>query len=108
MNPADLLAELAVAPSLPGARCAGRHELFDATIEGSTTGPAATAEVAAARAEALRLCSGCPELAPCGAWFDSLRPKDRPLGVIAGRLNTGRTPRRTPTKGATPCERRVS
>lgn len=85
-----LLAELAgAAPNMPAARCAGRHELYDAAIE-----------AASARAEALRLCSGCPELAPCGAWVDSLRPKDRPLGVVAGRLNTGRTPRLTRKESA--------
>lgn len=105
MNLAELLDELAVAPRLPGARCAGRHELFDATIEGSTNGAAGAAEVAAARAEALRLCAGCPELTPCGAWLDSLRPKDQPLGVVAGRL-TSRTPRRTPREGDTACPSR--
>lgn len=97
----SLLDELAVAPSLPGARCAGRHELYDATAEGSTNGPAGAAEVAAARTQALRLCAGCPELAPCGAWLDTLRPKDRPLGVVAGRLITSRAPRRNPNPGDT-------
>lgn len=102
MNPAELLAGLAAAaPSLPGARCAGRYELFDSTIEGSCNGPAGAAQVAAARTEALRLCAGCPERAPCGAWLDSLRPKDRPLGVIAGRLITSRAPRRNPNTGDT-------
>lgn len=96
-----LLAELSVAPNLPAARCAGRHELYDATVEGSTNGPAGAAQVAAARTEALRLCAGCPERIPCGQWLDSLRPKDRPLGVIAGRLITSRAPRRNPNTGDT-------
>jgi hypothetical protein len=82
-----LMDELAAGmPHLPGARCAGRHELFDATAEGSRTGPAGAAEVAAARSEALRLCGGCPELGPCRAWLSGLRKRDRPNGVVAGRV----------------------
>ena len=38
---AGLLDSLSLAPSLPGALCAGRHELFDASIEASRTGTAA-------------------------------------------------------------------
>lgn len=83
---AALLDELALAPNMPAARCAGRHELYDAAIES-----------ASARTEALRLCAGCPELAPCAAWFDGLRQKHRPLGVVAGRLNIGRTRPERPT-----------
>lgn len=44
--------------------------------------------------QALRLCQQCPAIVECEQWFDSLRPKDRPLGVIAGRLNIEPTRRR--------------
>ena len=82
-----LMGELAAGiPHLPAARCAGKHELFDLTAEGSRTGPAGASEVAAARVEALRLCAGCPELDPCGAWLSGLRKRDRPNGVVAGRV----------------------
>lgn len=90
---AGLLDSLSLAPSLPGALCAGRHELFDASIEASRTGTAAAAELAQARAEALRICGGCPVLQPCRRWFDSLPKSKRPQGVCAGQLNA-RTQRR--------------
>lgn len=115
---ASMLDELATAPAMPAARCAGRHSLYDATIEATGVGRTAAgifrsfsseendlrpaAELAQARTEALRLCSGCPELARCSTWLDSLPKKARPRGVIAGRLITGRVHKsrpRKPTKG---------
>lgn len=98
---AALLDELAVAPRLAGARCVGRHELYDRTIEAERTGPPGAADLAAARTEALMLCAGCCQLAPCGAWLDKQPKKHRPLGVVAGRIITGRrqAPRRKPTEG---------
>lgn len=87
MNPSDLLAELAAAPNLPRARCAGRHRLFDSCIEGDRTGPRGAAELAEHRDAALRVCQACPELAACGAWFTTLPRSRRPLGVVAGRVN---------------------
>jgi hypothetical protein len=43
--------------------------------------------VAQARnAQALRICQSCPALQPCSAWFESLPPKARPLGVVAARI----------------------
>lgn len=98
---AALLDELAVAPRLAGARCVDRHELFDATIEAERTGPPGAADLAAARTEALRLCAGCPELMACRTWFDALPKKHRPLGVVAGRIITGRrqAPRQKTTEG---------
>lgn len=78
----QLLLLLAGAPSLPGARCRGRSHLFDAS---ETDGPKAAA--AERYAQALGLCEHCPSLEPCSDWFDSLRPSQRPEGVIAGRLN---------------------
>lgn len=72
----DLLLSLAGAPSLPGARCRGRSELFDGADgpHGEKTRQAAS------------LCRACPSLARCGTWANE-RPK-RVDGVIAGRLFT--------------------
>jgi hypothetical protein len=78
----ELLSSLAGAPAFPGARCRGKHHLFD---------PAAADErpdvVDARQAQALGLCSHCPALARCASWLDGLPPKKRPLGVVAGRVN---------------------
>lgn len=71
-----------LAPRLDGARCVGRHEWFD--LAEPDTDPA---EAKYHQLKALRLCSGCPALAACSSWFDSLKPAQRPLGVIAGRVN---------------------
>jgi len=96
MNPADVLAELAAAPNLTAAACAGQWDLYDRTDQATATGPAGAEEVAQARAEALRICAGCPELDPCGNWLDSLPPRQRPLGVVAGRINTPKKGRSKP------------
>jgi hypothetical protein len=86
-----LLSELAAAaPSLPGARCVGLHDLYDRTDEGTVRGHGGAAEVAQARAEALEICAACPALAACRQWTDRQRPRDLPLGVIAGRVHLGR------------------
>jgi WhiB family redox-sensing transcriptional regulator len=99
MNIAAILDELGVAPNLPGARCVNRHDLFDSTIEGARPGMAGVADLAAVRAEAVRVCRGCPELEPCGRWLDRQPRRFKPLGVIAGRIIVGRTQaRRTPRK----------
>jgi hypothetical protein len=46
------------------------------------------AEVVEARhRQALGLCSYCPALARCASWLDDLPPKQRPLGVVVGRVN---------------------
>ena len=85
----NLLDALSADPSLPGAVCAGRWELFDAPEPGSDPDDAAFAERAA-----LRLCGQCPALAGCQAWFDSLPGAQRPLGVVAGQVNRPRPPGR--------------
>jgi len=75
-----LIAILGGTPRLDGARCVGRPELFD---------PAAPDEAAADAADrheaAVHLCRACPALAACRAWHDSLKPSQRPAGVIAAR-----------------------
>ncbi|HPY26001.1 MAG TPA: hypothetical protein PLK19_16960 [Mycobacterium sp.] len=70
-------------PALPGARCRGRHHLFDDAAQGE---PADTVE--ARHRQAIRLCQRCPALEPCQTWLDSLPPSRRPAGVVAGRINS--------------------
>lgn len=88
-----LLAALAGAPALPGARCRGKHHLFDPTAPGENS------DVAAQRhAQALGLCSNCPALTRCEDWHDALPRTKRPDGVVAGRVNRPQPvvrPRRT-------------
>lgn len=78
----DLLAALAGAPALPGARCRGKSVLFD---EAGRDEPAEVAEQR--HAQALGLCQHCTALASCTQWFDSLPPTQRPAGVVAGQIN---------------------
>jgi len=70
-----------------GARCRGRWALMD--IQGDDEPD----DVAQARyAQALTLCvgtgqnDGCPARQSCEEWFDKLPVKDRPVGVVAGRI----------------------
>jgi len=78
---ADLLLSLAGSPALPGARCRGRHTLFD------ERGPDEPDEVAAQRhSQALGLCERCPALDRCRDWLEELPPRQRPPGVVAGQL----------------------
>lgn len=78
---ADVLLSLAGSPALPGARCRGRHTLFD------ERGPDEPAEVAAQRhSQALTLCQRCPALDRCTAWIEELPPRQRPPGVVAAQL----------------------
>lgn len=88
---ADVLDALGAAPSLPGARCRGRWELFDATVHESRGAP--TAAVLSARTEALAICNSCPALAACTTWVESLPPRQRPHGAIAGRIRTSQPAR---------------
>lgn len=86
MNPHALFDALGLAPSLPGARCRGRWELFDPAEPGTHADEAEYAEEAA-----LRLCDQCPSLVRCRAWFESLPKSRRPLGVVAGVVNKPRS-----------------
>jgi hypothetical protein len=87
---AALLAAVRAAPALPGARCRGRHHLFDEAAPGEDEDT-----VDQRHAQALQLCAACPALTRCADWFDSLPRSQRPTGVVAGRLNIAR-PRRKP------------
>lgn len=77
----DLLAALAAAPDLKGAMCVGKWKLFDPACRGEGTEKAAERH-----AVALELCARCPALARCREYVDSLKPSQRPRGVVAGRV----------------------
>jgi WhiB family redox-sensing transcriptional regulator len=77
----QLLCELAGAPALPGARCRGRHHLFDPAAQGE-----GLPTVEQRHAQALGLCQHCLALNPCRAWVATLPPKQRPQGVVAGTI----------------------
>jgi Transcription factor WhiB len=81
----NLFDAIGLAPSLPGARCRGKHRLFDEAAPGEDP-----ATVAARHAQAIGLCSHCPSLTRCQTWFLGLNPSKRPLGVIAGQINRER------------------
>lgn len=85
MNWDSMSALLADIPDLHGARCAGLADLFEATVDEHGKADTRT-EREHARIAALRLCNGCPALAPCRAWLDGLRPTRRPRGVVAGQV----------------------
>lgn len=81
----SLLGGLLGVPALPGARCRGRHRLFD--LDPVDSAPQR-------HAQALTLCSGCSALQACGDWLDSLTPARRPTGVVAGRIVPDRAVRK--------------
>lgn len=74
-----LLGALMGAPHLPGARCVGRHQLFDPP--GDHEPPERVTERHTA---ATHLCRNCPALASCEQWVDSLPRTRRPPGVTGG------------------------
>ena len=93
---ASLLAALRAIPDLPGAACLGFWDLFDEAEPGEP--PAAVTERHEA---ALAMCETCPALAACTTWFESLRPTEKPFGVIAGRRRLARRSPTTPRKKRT-------
>lgn len=83
----DLFSMFSGAPRFPGARCRGRHHLFDPAA------PSEAAETVAARhRQAVGLCARCPSRAPCEGWLSALPAKERPPGIVAGAVvdNAGR------------------
>lgn len=78
----SLLDAIGAAPVLPGARCRGRHSLFDEAQAGEHADT-----VAARHAQAIGLCSHCPALDRCTEWVDGLKPSRRPPGVVAARIH---------------------
>jgi hypothetical protein len=78
----SLLGSMRRAPRLPGAACRGKWALFDPAE------PTETADETRNRHQAaLAACQSCPALAECKQWIESLKPRHRPLGVVAGRIN---------------------
>ena len=86
-----------LAPLLPGAACRDEYELFDATINGHR---GSSGGLNLARIQALAVCESCPALHDCRIWYDSLRPDQRPYGVVAGVLSSRRVPGQKPTVSA--------
>ncbi|MBI5339023.1 MAG: WhiB family transcriptional regulator [Mycolicibacterium rufum] len=77
----NLLDAIGRAPALPGARCRGRHHLFDGPQSGEDS------EVVAQRhAQAVGLCQRCPALDRCREWSATLPRTRRPPGVVAGEI----------------------
>jgi hypothetical protein len=81
MIAANLFDAIGVAPSLPGARCRGRHATFDGAEPGEEP-----AVVAQRHRQALALCSACLSLDRCQAWLNGLPKSKRPAGVVAGQV----------------------
>ena len=85
----ELLTDLSAAPRLEGARCRGRHELFDAAEgKGAANGP----DVRARYDRAIGLCTACPALQRCAQWVNSLPSTKRPGGVVAGKVRGKQEP----------------
>lgn len=68
-------------PRLDGAACVGRASLFDEAQPNEDGAAAAQRQL-----QALALCRGCPVLDACREWVASLPPRQRPPGVVAGRV----------------------
>lgn len=69
---------------LPGAKCRGRHHLFD------PAGRHECDEVVAARHDqAIGLCQTCPVLDACRQWIERTPSRHRPAGVVAGQIIGG-------------------
>lgn len=80
-HPTDLFAALIGAPALPGAKCRGRHHLFDEAAADESEDV-----VTQRHSQALGLCRLCPALASCQRWFDELPKAKKPPGVVAGKV----------------------
>jgi hypothetical protein len=77
---ADIALLVSDIPKLHGAACLGRSNEFDAQ-------PPKTPDRDLAHLRAKRIClRQCPALDACRAWLDSLPPRRRPEGVVAGQF----------------------
>ena len=76
--------------ALPGALCRHKAATFD---EARTLEP--TEVVEARHAQARGLCQRCPALENCTTWVESLQARQRPTGIVAGRLYRSAQPRVT-------------
>jgi hypothetical protein len=78
----DLAADLAEIPPLRGARRKGRSDVWDEHDNPELV------------EFALNQCRSCAAQTDCERWFLGLRPGQRPTGVVAGRVNRPRQPRK--------------
>lgn len=85
-TPGDLLSDwldtIAAAPRLDGAACKGSTD-FDVDHDCDGEPPEARED---RLHRAVAACHGCPTLDACADWLDGLSPRQRPTGVIAGRV----------------------
>jgi WhiB family redox-sensing transcriptional regulator len=89
-----LLAAIAGAPALVGARCRGKAHLFDGAQPGEKP------EVVAQRHnQALGFCGRCEAAERCRDYFNGLPRRKRPTGVVAGQVHQPARPGR-PRKAA--------
>lgn len=70
----SLTAALAGTPDLSGARCAGRSQWWDEVDDAEI--------VDYTRSQ----CQTCPALTACAAWLETLPPRLKPCGVVAGKV----------------------
>jgi WhiB family redox-sensing transcriptional regulator len=103
---AALLDDLASSPSLPGAHCRARHDLFDATLTGDGHRRPNRVEQQA-RDAARNVCKACPCFRACEDWLLTTPQSRRPIGIVAGiyvdihgRLPADRQRHRTRGSGA--------
>lgn len=87
---AGMLAAIAAAPDLPGARCRGSTDWDWDPHERLEAADSRDARLAAAADE----CSRCPALAACRTWLHGLPESKRPVGITAGELWEPTTNRR--------------
>ncbi len=78
----SLFGAMASTPLLPGARCRGKHHLFDAAAPGESVETLTQRQF-----QALGLCERCPSLDRCREWFVGLPASQKPSGVVAGIVN---------------------
>jgi WhiB family redox-sensing transcriptional regulator len=85
VNVADVFASLRGMPRLPGALCRNHSDLFDPPEHGVDH-----TDTRERLSFAIRVCCCCPALSACRRWVDSIDPKDRPPGVVAGQTENRR------------------
>jgi WhiB family redox-sensing transcriptional regulator len=87
-----LIASLAGAPALVGARCKSRWELWDETDDPEI--------VEYTRNQ----CLSCPALNPCTEYVESLKPSKRPSGVVCGLVWEDGRPKSGQRRRSGPCK----
>jgi hypothetical protein len=67
-------------PRLEDARCKGRWDLFDPPADSDPD------DLAYANAAAAQECEQCPAMEACLRWIEGLPKRERPTGIVAGRV----------------------